>query len=111
MGDFLRDGSWSPPGPARDHGEGGDIDEIPPGSEVSPSLGYHRHHGPCGEPERCGPERSSPQRETERHRYAWFPFGAGLRARIGRSFESLVVLATVISAYKAFAGLAASRQA
>ena len=50
------------------------------------------------DPERFDPERWTPGAAAERHRFAYFPFGAGTRICIGEQFawtEALVVLATL----------------
>jgi len=73
--------------------------DIPAGADVivSPWV-THRHPDFWEAPERFDPERFTPQAEAERHRHAWFPFGAGPRACIGQYFsmlESAIALATL----------------
>jgi cytochrome P450 len=73
---------------------------VPAGADVvlSPFV-THRHPGHWDDPERFDPRRFDPQREKTRHRYAWFPFGGGPRACIGRHFsmlESVLSLAMAI---------------
>jgi cytochrome P450 len=64
--------------------------EIPPGSDVAVSAWVtHRHPGFWDEPERFDPERFTPESESQRHRHAYFPFGAGPRACIGQYFSML----------------------
>ncbi|WP_185057364.1 cytochrome P450 [Thermocatellispora tengchongensis] len=76
---------------------------IPSGANVlvSPWV-THRHPAYWEEPERFDPERFTPEREAARPRYAWFPFGGGPRACIGRHFsmlESVLALAMVLRTY------------
>lgn len=50
------------------------------------------------DPERFDPERWAPGAGADRHRFAYFPFGAGTRICIGEQFawtEALLVLATL----------------
>jgi cytochrome P450 len=73
--------------------------DIPAGADVivSPWV-THRHPDFWEAPERFDPERFTPEAEAERHRHAWFPFGAGPRACIGQYFsmlESAIALATL----------------
>ena len=54
------------------------------------------------EPERFDPERWAPD-APERHRFAYFPFGAGTRICIGEQFawtEMLLVLATLVPQWR-----------
>ena len=76
---------------------------IPPGSDVALSAWVtHRHPDFWPEPERFDPERFAAGREADRHRHAYFPFGAGPRACIGQYFsmlEATIALATIVRAY------------
>jgi cytochrome P450 len=49
----------------------------------------HRHPDFWTEPERFDPDRFLPEREAERHPYAYYPFGAGNRTCLGNSFAVL----------------------
>jgi cytochrome P450 len=77
---------------------------IRPGSEVGVyPWATHRHPRHWDDAERFDPDRFAPDRESKRHRYAWFPFGGGPRACIGAQFamvEATTVLATVLRQYE-----------
>ena len=72
---------------------------LPPGADVVVSAWVtHRHPEFWEEPARFAPERFTPERERERHRHAYFPFGAGPRACIGQYFsvlEAVIALAVL----------------
>ncbi|MFI8520225.1 cytochrome P450 [Streptomyces sp. NPDC085481] len=77
---------------------------IPAGADVivSPWV-THRHPRYWDDPERFDPDRFTPEREAERPRYAWFPFGGGPRACIGQHFsmlESVIALAMILQSYE-----------
>ena len=60
----------------------------------------HRHPALWENPEGFDPERFLPEREKERPRFAYFPFGGGPRLCIGNQFalmEMVLVLATLAS--------------
>ncbi|WP_433920532.1 cytochrome P450 [Streptomyces canus] len=66
-----------------------------------PPLVIHRHPDLWDDPERFDTERFTPERETARHRYAWFPFGGGPCACIGQHFamlESVLALSVLLRA-------------
>jgi cytochrome P450 len=78
--------------------------DIPAGQDIilSPWV-THRHPDVWAEPTRFDPERFAPDREGERHRHAYFPFGAGPRACIGQHFamlEAVIALAVIIQSYE-----------
>jgi cytochrome P450 len=63
----------------------------------------HRHPRLWANPEGFDPERFMIEREGERPRYAYFPFGGGPRTCIGARFaqlEALTVISTVTQAYR-----------
>jgi cytochrome P450 len=73
---------------------------IPPGADVlvSPWV-THRHPAFWDEPQAFRPERFEPDAERDRHRHAYFPFGAGPRACIGQYFsmlEAAILLAVIV---------------
>jgi cytochrome P450 len=77
--------------------------DIPPGADVAlfPWV-THRHPDFWPQPTRFDPERFAPAHEAERHRHAYFPFGAGPRACIGQYFsmlEATIVLAMIARRY------------
>jgi cytochrome P450 len=76
---------------------------IPAGSDVALSPWVtHRHPAFWPEPERFEPQRFAAEHEADRHRHAYFPFGAGPRACIGQYFsmlEATIVLAMIVRAY------------
>jgi cytochrome P450 len=63
---------------------------IPAGSYVLVSqFATHRHPRFWEDAETFDPGRFTAEREAERHRYAYFPFGGGPRACIGLHFAML----------------------
>ena len=77
---------------------------VPAGQDivVAPWV-IHRRPDLWDDPETFDPERFTPEREKARHRYAWFPFGAGPRACIGQHFsmlESVIALADLVRAFE-----------
>jgi cytochrome P450 len=78
--------------------------EIPAGADIAVSSWVtHRHPSFWEEPERFVPERFAPEREADRHRHAYFPFGAGPRACIGQYFsilEAVIALAVIVRHYE-----------
>ncbi len=62
----------------------------------------HRLPSIWPEPERFDPERFTPERSAARHRFAYFPFGAGPRQCLGASFAMLemgLILALLLNAF------------
>src|SRR5262245_43721148 len=71
-------------------------DQLLGGVQVSPGTylmlfpyATHRHPEFWDDPERFDPDRFLPEREQERHPFAYFPFGGGHRICIGNSFAML----------------------
>ncbi len=78
--------------------------QIPRGSEllVSP-FATHRDARWWPDPERFDPDRHLPEAAKERPKYAYVPFGAGIRKCIGEHFawmEGVFVLATVAQRWR-----------
>jgi cytochrome P450 len=69
---------------------------------VSPWV-THRHPDFWPDPERFDPERFLGDRDRDRPRYAYFPFGGGPRSCIGEHFamlEATVLLRTLLTRYR-----------
>jgi enediyne biosynthesis protein E7 len=63
----------------------------------------HRHPDFWENPEGFDPERFTPERVKERHRFAYFPFGGGPRICIGNTFaltEATIVTAMILQRYE-----------
>ena len=77
---------------------------IPAGSNMAVSQwATHRHPEFWPDPERFDPSRFTPEREADRHPYAYFPFGRGPRSCIGSNFamlESVIAVAAVLQRYR-----------
>ncbi len=77
---------------------------IPAGSTVVLSQFItQRHPDFWEEPETFDPERFTPDRVNQRHRFAYFPFGGGPRFCIGNNFamlEAQLILATIAQHYE-----------
>jgi cytochrome P450 len=77
---------------------------IPAGAQLTVSP-YATHHDPAlwPDPFQFDPERFTPERSADRHRYAYFPFGGGPRVCIGNNFalmEAQMFLAAVAQTYR-----------
>lgn len=62
----------------------------------------HRHPDFWSDPERFYPERFTPEQIASRHRFAYFPFGAGPRTCIGKPFalmEMQFVMAAIARSF------------
>jgi cytochrome P450 len=69
---------------------------------VSPFV-THKHPGFWEEPDRFDPDRFSKERTADRHRFAYFPFGAGPRFCIGERQAMMVLqmsLVTILQKYR-----------
>jgi cytochrome P450 len=69
---------------------------------VSPFV-THKHPGFWKEPDHFDPDRFSPERSADRHRFAYFPFGAGPRVCIGERQALMVLrlsLVTILQRYR-----------
>lgn len=78
--------------------------DVPAGSAVtlSPYV-THRHPEIWEEAERFDPERFRPERQAERPRFAYMPFGGGPRQCIGNRFamtEAMLILAMLTQRYR-----------
>jgi cytochrome P450 len=77
---------------------------LPAGSDVYVvPFATHRHPAYWDHPERFDPERFTPEAEAARPRYAWYPFGGGPRACIGRHLsmlEAVLALALVLGRFE-----------
>jgi len=77
---------------------------VPAGSAVMISpYAMHRDRRFWENPEGFDPDRFSPERERDRPRYAYLPFGGGQRNCIGNRFallEALVVLSMVLQRFR-----------
>jgi hypothetical protein len=63
---------------------------IPAGANVVVSpWATHRHPAYWEDPERFDPDRFTAERNADRHRWSYFPFGGGPRACIGSHFATL----------------------
>ena len=63
----------------------------------------HRHEALWERPDEFDPERFSPERRGERHRYQYLPFGGGPRRCVGARFatvEALAILAHWLSRWR-----------
>jgi cytochrome P450 len=77
---------------------------LPAGSFVAVSqFATHRHPQFWEDAETFVPARFTPDREAERHPYAYFPFGGGPRSCIGSHFamlESTIAVATLLQRFR-----------
>lgn len=77
---------------------------LPAGSLVMLSQWItHRHPEFWTDPETFDPERFTPERSAGRHKYAYFPFGAGGRRCVARNLalvEVLLTLSAIMSEYE-----------
>jgi len=77
---------------------------IPAGSGLMlPQWAVHRSPRWYDNPEQFDPDRWSPERAADRHRFSFFPFGGGPRHCIGKQFsmlEAKLILATVAQEYR-----------
>ncbi|ELZ31242.1 cytochrome P450 [Halorubrum distributum] len=77
---------------------------IPEGSALMVSQWViHRSERWYDDPEAFDPDRWTPERRSQRPRFAYFPFGGGPRHCIGKAFsllEAKIILATVCSRFE-----------
>jgi len=62
-----------------------------------PTFVTHKHPEFWEEPDRFDPSRFSEERSEGRHRYAYFPFGAGPRVCIGERQAMLVLQLSLVA--------------
>ncbi len=77
---------------------------IPAGAIVAMSpYTMHRHPAFWDEPERFDPNRFTPEQVAARPRFAYFPFGGGVRQCIGNYFalmESMIIIPSIAGRYR-----------
>jgi cytochrome P450 len=77
---------------------------IPAGAIVAISpYTLHRHPEFWPSPERFCPQRFTPEAEQAQHRYAYIPFGAGMRKCIGDQFalmESMIIVPMLLQSFQ-----------
>lgn len=69
---------------------------------IIPTWVVHRDERWWPDPVRFDPERFTPEATSQRHRYAYLPFGGGPRSCIGSQFamlEASIAVATAVRAY------------
>ena len=78
--------------------------QIPAGASLTlPIMTLHYDPRWWEQPDQFDPERFTPERSANRHKFAYLPFGAGPRQCIGNNFalmEAQLVLATVAQRYQ-----------
>ena len=81
----------------------GDL-QFPPGTRIHiPVFALHRNAGLWHNPDAFDPDRFAPDLVKARPRFAFLPFGGGLRVCIGGGFamlEAAVILATIVRAFR-----------
>ena len=84
--------------------DGHDGEVVQPGDVVvAPQWVIHRDPRWWADPERCDPDRWSPDATAAHPRAAFFPFGGGSRQCIGEGFawtEGVLALATIVSRWR-----------
>jgi len=77
--------------------------QIPEGASIMlPQWAVHRSDRFWDDPETFDPDRWRPERQADRHRFTYFPFGGGPRHCIGKHLamlEAQLILATIASDY------------
>ena len=73
------------------------------------TTNIHRHPEHWDEPDTFDPDRFAPDSRKERHRYAYFPFGAGPHSCIGSNFATIEGTALLAMAARDFEFLPAAR--
>lgn len=96
-----------PPVSAMNRVSDGDVSiggyEFPPETifTLSPWL-LHRDERFFDDPEQFRPERWTDEADSERHRYAYLPFGAGRRHCIGKQFGKMIIKLGVAAALRRY---------
>jgi cytochrome P450 len=77
--------------------------DIKPNETVFPNIyALHRHRQLWDDPEAFDPGHFAPDRQTQRDKYQYLPFGAGPRICVGANFammQAQIILATLLARF------------